>query len=223
MLLPMLVQKSVSPGRSATSIIKWRNPASSLQGSMWDWFAISIQGWQICHTFKKNLQLDEFELVDSLANKVTRRHKAMLISQRLNPETGYLATFVEHCKRAKTTDNIAVAKFYASDEDNDTKRHKKRPNLKEREENGKIHRKKNPSLYCSLHGENKSHTSKECNVLKKRAKDKDNPKYGKSITRRSSNSLISSRQKLPTKGPSIKAKQIFCQEEYFQRGEYHSR
>ena len=36
---------------------------------------------------------------------------------------------------------------------------------------GKKHRKKNSSLYCSLYGENK--------VLKKWAKDKENPKYGK--------------------------------------------
>ena len=47
------------------------------------------------------------------------------------------------------------------------------------EDNSKKHRKKNSSLYCSLHGENKSHTSRECNVLKKRAIDKDNPKNGK--------------------------------------------
>ena len=28
---------------------KIENPASSPQGSMWDWFAISIQGWHRCH------------------------------------------------------------------------------------------------------------------------------------------------------------------------------
>ena len=38
----------------------------------------------------------------------------MLISQGLNPETGDMATFVEHCKRADTTDKIAVAEFSAS-------------------------------------------------------------------------------------------------------------
>ena len=76
-------------------------------------------------------------------------------------------------------DNIAVDNFSVSDEDSDTKRHKNRSNFKEREDNRKKHRKKNYSIYCSLHGENKSHTSRECNVLKKRDKDKDNPKYGK--------------------------------------------
>ena len=72
-----------------------------------------------------------------------------------------------------------MAIFAASYEDISTKRHKKRSKFKEREENGKKCRKKNSSLYCSLHGEIKSHTSRECNVLKKSAKDKDNPKYGK--------------------------------------------
>ena len=103
----------------------------------------------------------------------------MLISQGFNPETGDLANFVEHCKRAKTTKNIAVAKFSASYEDNDTKRHKDRSKFKEREENGKKRRKKQSSLYCSIHGENKSHTSREWKVLKATAKDNENPKYGK--------------------------------------------
>ena len=44
--------------------------------------------------FDKNQQLDESELVDSLANKAPRRHKAMLISQGFNPDTGDLETFV---------------------------------------------------------------------------------------------------------------------------------
>ena len=71
----------------------------------------------------------------------------MLISQGFNRETGYLATFKEHCKRSDTTDNIVVAKFSASDEDSDTKRQKKRSKFKEREENGEKHCKKNSSLY----------------------------------------------------------------------------
>ena len=104
----------------------------------------------------------------------------MLISQGFNLETGDLATFVEHWKLAETTYNIYVAKCSASDKDSDTKRHKKRSNkFKEREDNGKKHCKKNSSLYCSLHDENKSHTYRECKVLKSKAKDKDNPKYGK--------------------------------------------
>ena len=54
-----------------------------------------------------------------------------------------------------------------------------RSKFKEREYNSKKHCKKYSSLYCYLHGENKGHTSRECNVPKKRAKDKYNPKYGK--------------------------------------------
>ena len=72
--------------------------------------------------FDENQQLEESELVDSLANKAPRSHKAMLISQGFNPETRYLETFVEHCKLAETTDNIAGAKFAASDEESDTKK-----------------------------------------------------------------------------------------------------
>ena len=127
----------------------------------------------------------------------------MLISQGFNSETGDLATFVENCKRADTTDNTDVTNFSASDKDSDTKRHTKRSKFKEREENGKKRHNKNSSLYCSLHGENKNHTSRECKLIKARAKDKENPKYGKMITRRISKNLNFWREKLTTIGPSI--------------------
>ena len=86
--------------------------------------------------FQESQQLDEPELVDSLANKAPRSHKAMLISQGFNPETGDIETFVEHCKRAETTDNIAGAKSSASDKDSDTTRKKKIPKFKEQDEHG---------------------------------------------------------------------------------------
>ena len=70
--------------------------------------------------FQESQKLDESELVDSPANKAPRSHKAMLIFQGFNPETENLETFVEHCERAETTDNISGAKFAASDEDSDT-------------------------------------------------------------------------------------------------------
>ena len=74
-----------------------------------------------------------------------RIHKAVLISQGFNPETGDLETFVEHCKWAETTDNISRAKFTASDEGSDTKRKKKR--LKSKDEDGKKRQKQNSKLY----------------------------------------------------------------------------
>ena len=71
----------------------------------------------------------------------------MLISQGFNPETGDLETFAEHCKLAETTENIAGAKFDASDKDSNTKRKKNRSKFKERDENGKKRHKKKSSLY----------------------------------------------------------------------------
>ena len=61
--------------------------------------------------FDENQQLDESELVDSLANKSPRIHKAMLVSQGFNPETGDLETFLEHCEQEETTYNIAGKSF----------------------------------------------------------------------------------------------------------------
>ena len=107
---------------------------------------------QIPPMFDENQQLDDSELVDSLTNKSPRSHKAVLVFQGFNPETGDLETFVEHCKQAETTDNIAGTKFAASDEDSDTKRKKKRSRFKEQDENVKKRDKKKSSLYCSLCG-----------------------------------------------------------------------
>ena len=70
---------------------------------------------QLPPLFQESQKFDKSELVDSIAKKVPRSHKAMLISQGFNPETADLETFVEHCERAKTTDNIAGAKFSTSD------------------------------------------------------------------------------------------------------------
>ena len=53
---------------------------------------------QMTPLFQESQKLDESELVDSLANKAPRIHKAMLISQGFNPETGDLETFLEHCE-----------------------------------------------------------------------------------------------------------------------------
>ena len=57
---------------------------------------------QLPPLFEDIQMLDESELVDSLANKATSTHKAMLISRGFNPETAYLETFVKHCERADT-------------------------------------------------------------------------------------------------------------------------
>ena len=74
-----------------------------------------------------------------------------MISQCFNPETRDLATLVEHCERAETTDNIAMANFPASDEDSDTTKNKKRSKkTMEHEDSGNKYC-KNSSLYFSIH------------------------------------------------------------------------
>ena len=71
----------------------------------------------------------------------------MLISQGFNPETGDLETSVEHRKQAETIDNIAGAKFAASDEDSDTKRKKNRLKSKGQDEHGKKLQRQHSKLY----------------------------------------------------------------------------
>ena len=117
---------------------------------------------QLPPLFKDSQMLDEYELVDSLSNKAPRTHKAMLISQGFNPETANIETFVEHCERAETTDDISGAKFAASDEDSEPRKKKR---TKSKDDHGKKRKKRSTNMYCSLHGDNTSHNSQECNVL----------------------------------------------------------
>ena len=66
-------------------------------------------------------------------------------------------------------DNIAMVRSSASYEDIDNKKNiKHSKKTKEREDSSKKRSKKS-SLYCSLHGEKNSDTSRDCKVLKARA------------------------------------------------------
>ena len=129
---------------------------------------------QLPPLFEDSQKLDESELVDSLTNKAPSTHKAMLIAQGFNPDTADLETFLEHCERAETTDDIYGAKFAASDTDSETRKKKR---LKSKDEHGKKRQKCSSKMYCSLHGDNTSQTSRECNVLKSKGKEK--PKFSK--------------------------------------------
>ena len=98
----------------------------------------------------------------------------MLINHSFNPETSTLETFVEHCERKETTDDIAGAKLAASDEESEPRRKKR---TKTRSDRGKKRIKRSTKMYCSLHGDNTSHNSKDCNTLKYKGKSK--PKFSK--------------------------------------------
>ena len=98
----------------------------------------------------------------------------MLINQGFNPETSTLEIFVEHCERAETTDDIAGAKFAASDKESEPRRKKR---TKTKSDRCKIRIKRSTKMYCSLHGDNTSHTSRECNIIKSKGKEK--PKFSK--------------------------------------------
>ena len=147
--------------------------------------------------FDESQVLEESELVDFLDNKAPKSHKAMLIAQGFNPETSSLATFVKHCERAETTDEIASAKSVASDEKSEPRKKKR---TKTKSDRGKKRLKRSTKMYCSNHGENTSHNYKYCNTLK--AKGKVKPKFSKKDSRKIPGNSISSRREPPLKRQS---------------------
>ena len=88
---------------------------------------------------------------------------------------------MEQCKRAEITDNIAGTKLAASDEDSEPRKKKR---VKSKDEHGKKRQKLSSRLYCFLHGYNTSHTSRECNVLNSKGKEK--PKFSKKYFKKKS-------------------------------------
>ena len=105
-----------------------------------------INSWmaQLPPLFEDSQMLDESEFVDSLANKAPKTHKAMLIYQGFNPETANLETFVDHCERAETTDDIAGAKFAVSDEDSELRKKKR---TKSKDDHGKKRKNRSTKMY----------------------------------------------------------------------------
>ena len=99
---------------------------------------------QLPPLFEDSQMIDESELVDSLANKAPRSHKAMLISQGFNPETANIETFVKHCERSETTDDIAGAKFAASDKESEPRKKKR---TKTKDYHGKKRKKRSTKMY----------------------------------------------------------------------------
>ena len=99
MLSPILAQNSVSPSRNNTAVTRWRNPFKPTKrqyvGSVCD---LNARMAQMPTLFDEDQQLDDSELIESLANKEPRSNKDMLISQGFNPQTGDMETFVEHCE-----------------------------------------------------------------------------------------------------------------------------
>ena len=81
---------------------------------------------------------------------------------------------MEHCERTETKDDIAGANFSASNENSEPR---KKKCTKSKDNHGKKRKKFSTKIYCSLNGENTSHISRECNVLKSKGKEK--PKFSK--------------------------------------------
>ena len=92
--------------------------------------------------------------------------RVLILRQKL------LRPFFENCESAETTNDIAGEKFAASDEDSEPSRKKR---TKTKNDRGKKRIKRSTKMYCSLHGDNISHNSKGCNVLKSKGKVK--PKF----------------------------------------------
>ena len=107
------------------------------------------------------------------------------------------ASSVSYRKHAETTDDIAGAKFSASDKDSEPRKKKR---TKSKDNNGKKRKKRSTKMYCSLHVENTSHTSRECNVLKSKGKEK--PKFSKKDFKKNSREI----NLLEKKAPQEKAK-----------------
>ena len=129
----------------------------------------------------------------------------MLISQDFNSETGDLANFLEHYKRAETMDNISAAKFLPQTRTVTPRDTKSVPSSRNVRKTVRNVVRKTPHFIALPMVKIKVTPLRSVTFSIKRLKIKTIQNMGKMITRRCSKNLTSWREKLPTKGPSIQS------------------
>jgi hypothetical protein len=127
--------------------------------------ALNMKFEELPPAFDAAQKIPETELLDILASKAKRSHKELLTDHGFDPHTEDIDKFVEICERAETKEALSKksdrSRRFESDDDSDQsvgykKKPKKRPH---RPATG------HSNYYCSYHGNNNTHDSKNCKVL----------------------------------------------------------
>ena len=87
-------------------------------------------------------------------------------------------TFVEECERIERNDSVARRERNDNNDDNNNKKDKKVKFAKNRDDNkknGRDQKRTNDRLFCKRCGENVTHVTKDCYILKREAREKENP------------------------------------------------
>jgi hypothetical protein len=122
--------------------------------------------------FADDQKLSDYDLRDIMSHKAPSSHKRLMIEQGFNPETATTAELVEICERAETQDAIqkrSARKSHSHDDDSSSEdeRHHKKPYKK-----AKTTRPVRHEYYCTKHGPNSTHDTRECKVLRAERENK---------------------------------------------------
>jgi hypothetical protein len=120
--------------------------------------------------FNAGQKIPALDMMELLASKAPKSHKELMTDHGFDPQTATTAEFVEICERAETKESLRSkskqhARFESDDDSSHDERHKKKK-AKERKSNTARTR-----FFCTRHGPNNTHDSKDCKVLIAEAKE----------------------------------------------------
>jgi hypothetical protein len=124
--------------------------------------------------FNNTQELPDKDIVDVLATKAPKEHKALMIEQGFNPETSTFEQFVEVSKRAETKKTVCKERkrcFHSKDisSSEDERPNKKQKPTKARNSRSGQDRKE---FCCKEHAPNSTHNSSDFKVIHGRSSDK---------------------------------------------------
>ena len=116
--------------------------------------------------FKTSQRIKRRALLDMLETAIPYHWKKEMKHFRFDPIKGTLAEFVQFCERFESDEETPKKRSFKSKLGN-----RKRTHEIDSDDDSESGKRQRSSSWCKLHGEN-SHTTKECNVLKKMIADK---------------------------------------------------
>mgnify|MGYP000293913334 CR=1 FL=1 len=116
--------------------------------------------------FNATQKIPDSELLDILASKAPKHHKAIMIKHGFDPQTATIEEFVEISERAETKEALEknsqeATNNYASD----TSNKKSTRSVKSRKKYEERPPRERKEFYCKEHGPNSTHNSRDCKVL----------------------------------------------------------
>jgi hypothetical protein len=124
--------------------------------------------------FNNTQELLDKDIMDVLATKAPKEHKALMIEQGFNLETSTIEEFVEISERAEAKRTVTEERERCFNSKDNSSSEDERPNKKQKRVKARNSRSSQDrkEFCCKEHGPNSTHNSSDCKVIHSRSSDK---------------------------------------------------